>query len=154
MKFAKQVLLSLVLFVSLQFFAFFATILAWIGIDTKDVHFVAADTYNGMVDAFTEGRAEAVLAGGTEGPRMVRDKARGHVLLDTMITKPWSQYECCHLVANRAWAVQNPAASKRVTRAIIKATESKNDTWLAAMMAGPSWGTCSSPSTRTHHSAR
>src|SRR5256885_3614207 len=106
-----------------QFFAFFATILAWIGIDTNQVHFVEARTYDGMDDAFKEGRDEAVLAGGIEGPRLVRDKARGHVLLDTMITKPWSQYECCHLVANRAWAVQNPAASKRVTRAIIKATD-------------------------------
>ena len=38
--------------------------------------------------------------------------------------------------------------------AMMIATESKNETWLAAMMAGPSAGTCSSPSTRTHHSAR
>jgi NitT/TauT family transport system substrate-binding protein len=108
-----------------QFFAYFATLLAWIGIDAKDVHFVQAGigNYPGMVAAFTEGRAEAVLAGGVEGPRLRQIKARGHVLLDTMIQKPWSQYECCHLVANRDWALKNPAATKRVTRAIIRATD-------------------------------
>ena len=37
---------------------------------------------------------------------------------------------------------------------MMSATESKNETWLAAMMAGPSAGTCSRPSTRTHQSAR
>jgi len=110
-----------------QFYAFFATILAWIGIDPlRDVHFVEAglDNYPGMINAFKQGRADAVLAGGVEGPRLRQIKPLpGHVLLDTMIAKPWSQYECCHLVANRDWALRNPAATQRVTRAIIRATD-------------------------------
>jgi NitT/TauT family transport system substrate-binding protein len=109
-----------------QFFAYFATLLAWIGIDPlKDVHFVESGiaNYPGMIEAFAQGRAEAVLAGGLEGPRLRQMKAPGHVLLDSMIEKPWSQYECCHLVANRDWALQNPAATKRVTRAIIRSTD-------------------------------
>ena len=35
--------------------------------------------------------------------------------------------------------------------AMISATESKNETWLAAMIAGPVRGSCSPPSTRTRH---
>lgn len=109
-----------------QFFVFFAALLGFVGIDAnKDVHFVEAgiDNYPGMVAAFTEGRADAVLAGGAEGPKMRRQKARGHVILDTMMHTPWSLYECCHLVANRDWVRQNPVAAKRATRAVIRATD-------------------------------
>jgi len=35
--------------------------------------------------------------------------------------------------------------------AMISTTESKNETWLAAMIAGPVRGSCSPPSTRTRH---
>ena len=77
-----------------------------------------------MVDAFKEGRADAVLAGGAEGPKLKRlPKAPGHVLLETMTEKPWSEYFCCNLVANRDWARQNPIATKRVTRALLRATD-------------------------------
>jgi NitT/TauT family transport system substrate-binding protein len=92
-----------------------------------DVEFITAkgpDDYFGMVDAFKEGRADAVLAGGAEGPKLKRlAKVPGHVLLETMTEKPWSQYFCCNLVANRDWARQNPIATKRVTRALLRATD-------------------------------
>jgi NitT/TauT family transport system substrate-binding protein len=110
-----------------QFFAFFAALLGYSGMDPlKDVHFVEAgiDNYAGMINAFKERRVEAVLAGGAEGPRLRRLKTLGNVILDTMTDKPWSQYECCHLVANRDWARQNPVAAKRATRAVINATTS------------------------------
>jgi NitT/TauT family transport system substrate-binding protein len=109
-----------------QFFAFFAALLGFSGMDPlKDVHFVEAgiDNYLGMIGAFREGRVEAVLAGGAEGPRLRRLKTRGNVILDTMTDKPWSLYECCHLVANRDWARKNPAAAKRATRAVMRATD-------------------------------
>jgi NitT/TauT family transport system substrate-binding protein len=65
-----------------------------------------------------------VLAGGAAGPKLRRlPKSPGQVILDTMTDKPWSLYECCHLVANRDWARQNPVATKRVTRAVLKATD-------------------------------
>jgi NitT/TauT family transport system substrate-binding protein len=105
-----------------QFFAFFAALLGYGGIG--DVHFVEAglDNYDAMIDAFTQGRADAVLAGGAEGPKLRRSRTLGNVILDSMTDKPWSLYECCHLVANRDWARQNPVAAKRATRAVINAT--------------------------------
>jgi len=107
-----------------QYFAFFAALLGYVGIG--DVHFVEAgiDKYDAMVAAFTEGRADAVLAGGAQGPKLHRlPKSPGHVILDTMTDKPWSLYECCHLVANRDWARENPVATKRATRALLRATD-------------------------------
>jgi NitT/TauT family transport system substrate-binding protein len=109
-----------------QFFVFFAALLGYVGIDPlKDVHFVEAgvDEYARMISAYAEGRADAVLAGGAQGPILRRLNAPGHVIFDTMTAKPWSQYGCCHLVANRDWAHQNPNAAKRVTRAVLRATD-------------------------------
>ena len=110
-----------------MFYAWFAILLGDIGIALKNVDFVeAADPgdYNGMIGAFTGGRADAVLAGGPEGPHLRRrPKPPGHVLLETNTQTPWSQYFCCNLVANRDWAQQNPVATKRVTRALLRATD-------------------------------
>jgi NitT/TauT family transport system substrate-binding protein len=109
-----------------QFFVFFAALLGYVGIDPlKDVHFVESgpEDYPGMISAYTEGRAEAVLAGGAQGPFLRRLKAPGHVILDTMVEKPWSQYVCCHLVANRDWTRRNPIATQHVTRAVLRATD-------------------------------
>src|SRR5438477_5371715 len=79
-----------------QFFAFFAALLGYVGMG--DVHFVEAgiDHYSAMIDAFKEGRADAVLAGAAEGPKLRRSGTLGNVILDTMTDKPWSLYECCH----------------------------------------------------------
>jgi NitT/TauT family transport system substrate-binding protein len=110
-----------------MFYAWFAILLGGIGITLKDVDFVEAggpDDYPGMIGAFVEGRADAVLAGGPQGPFLKRLLKRpGHVILETMTETPWSQYFCCNLVANRDWAQQNPVATKAVTRALLRATD-------------------------------
>ncbi|MDP9281158.1 MAG: ABC transporter substrate-binding protein [Chloroflexota bacterium] len=107
------------------FYAFFATLLGYVGIDPlKDVQFVEGGDNPGMISAFAEGRADAVLAGGAQGPLLRRfPKPPGHVILETMTDKPWSTYFCCSLVANRDWARQNPIATKRFTRALLRATD-------------------------------
>ena len=112
--------------ISDMFYAWFATYLGWVGMRLTDVNFVTAEAgdYFAMIDAFRQGRADAVLAGGAEGPKLKRlPKAPGHVMLETMTEKPWSQYFCCNLVVNRDWARQNPVATRRVTRALLKATD-------------------------------
>ena len=37
--------------------------------------------------------------------------------------KPWSQYFCCMLAANREYAARYPVATKRVIRAVLKAAD-------------------------------
>ena len=110
-----------------QFFAFFATLLGWVGIDPlKDVQFVEAGAGNvpGMIAAFVEGRADVLLAGAQGGPMLRRlATSPGHVMLETLTEKPWSEYYCCHVAANRDWARKYPVATKRVTRALLLATD-------------------------------
>jgi len=45
------------------------------------------------------------------------------VIVDSAIDRPWSQYFCCMLAAHRDYVRRNPVATKRVLRAIIKATD-------------------------------
>jgi len=109
-----------------QFFTFFATTLAYVGIDpVKDVSFFeVGPTYEAMMKAFTEGRSDAFLAA-AEGAAVLRRNPRSQStkILDQSADKPWSQYVCCMLVANRDWTRQNPVATKRVTRAIMRAAD-------------------------------
>ena len=52
----------------------------------------------------------------------LRAKKIGHVVVDSMIDRPWSQYFCCMMIANREFVKTNPIATKRTIRAIVKAT--------------------------------
>jgi NitT/TauT family transport system substrate-binding protein len=47
----------------------------------------------------------------------------GRVIVDTAQDRPWSQYFCCMVVANRDFAQRNPIATKRALRAILKAAD-------------------------------
>ena len=129
--------------ISDQFFAFFATLLGRIGFDPlKDVQFVEGATVAGMNALFLDGRADAVLAGAQFGPLLRRMQPKpGNVILATMDAQPWSHYFCCHIVANREWAHRNPIATKRVTRALLRATDAAaKDAPQAAREAAPMLG--------------
>jgi NitT/TauT family transport system substrate-binding protein len=109
-----------------QFFNFFATALAYVGIDPlKDVTFFEVDRgYSVMLNAFVDGRSDAFLAA-ADGAALLRRNPRSlsTKILDQSADKPWSQYFCCLLVANRDWARQNPVAAKRFTRAVLRASD-------------------------------
>jgi len=129
--------------ISDQFFAFFATLLGRVGFDLiKDVQFVEGANVAGMNALFTDGRADAVLAGAQFGPLLRRMQTTpGHVILSTMDAQPWSHYFCCHIVANREWAHRNPIATKRITRALLRATDAAaKDAPRAAREAAPMLG--------------
>jgi NitT/TauT family transport system substrate-binding protein len=109
-----------------QFFGFFAILLAYVGINPlAEVNFIEVKPdVIALRDAFLDGRSQAFIAPAAFGPAMHRNpKNPGKVILDTTMDKPWSQYYCCELVANRNWARKNPVATKRVTRAVLRATD-------------------------------
>lgn len=109
-----------------QFFGFFSILLAYVGIDPlTEVNFVEIKPdVNALRDAFVDGRSQAFIAPAASGPALHRNpKNPGKVILDTTMDKPWSQYYCCQLVANRDWARRNPIATKRVTRAVLRAAD-------------------------------
>jgi len=109
-----------------QFYGFFSILLAYVGVDPRtEVNFiVVGPDLNALRDAFVDGRSQAFIAPAAFGPLLRRNpKNPGKVILDTTMDKPWSQYYCCQLVANRDWARKYPTATKRVTRAILRATD-------------------------------
>jgi NitT/TauT family transport system substrate-binding protein len=45
------------------------------------------------------------------------------VVINSALDRPWSQYFCCMLAGNTDFIDQHPIATKRVVRAILKATD-------------------------------
>jgi NitT/TauT family transport system substrate-binding protein len=80
---------------------------------------VVTDPSTTPLDLFAEGKIDAFLAGGSRAEE-VRARRVGHVILNTTTDRPWSQYFCCMLVANRDYVRKYPVATKRVLRAILK----------------------------------
>ena len=95
---------------------------AQVGLDPeKDFQWVI-DPKLKPLDLFAEGKIDAFLGFPPE-PQELRARHAGHVILDTTVARPWSQYFCCMLGGNLEYAQKHPAATKRVVRAILKATD-------------------------------
>jgi NitT/TauT family transport system substrate-binding protein len=71
---------------------------------------------------FNEGKVDAFVGIPPE-PQEIRASGIGHVLLDTGVDRPWSQYFCCMLSVNRDFYRSSPVAAKRAVRAILKAAD-------------------------------
>jgi len=99
-----------------------ATMLAYVGIDPNDVNWVQGTGAGGAMRLFSEGKADAFI-GFPPDPQELRAKKVGHVILDTSQDRPWAQYFCCMLGANRRFTQENPIATKRALRAFLKATD-------------------------------
>jgi len=57
------------------------------------------------------------------GSHELMQKGIGHLLVDTNIDKPWSQYFCCMVSGHNDFITKNPVATKRAVRAILKAND-------------------------------
>ncbi|MGH8672911.1 MAG: ABC transporter substrate-binding protein [Burkholderiales bacterium] len=68
------------------------------------------------------GKIDAYL-GFPPDPLVLREKKIGHVIVNSSVDKPWSQYFCCMATGNREFVRKHPVASKRALRAILKATD-------------------------------
>jgi NitT/TauT family transport system substrate-binding protein len=102
---------------------FISSIVAYVGMDPrKDINWIVAGDAAGPVPLFAAGKADAVLAFPPE-PQELRAKKVGHVIVDTTQDRPWSQYFCCMLSANQEFVRNNPVATKRALRAMLKAAD-------------------------------
>ena len=102
-------------------YAFVATILTFVGIDLKDVNFVA-HTKAEAIQLLAEGKIDAYMDPLAVSQEL-RPEGTGHVLVNSMMDRPWSQYSCCSVIVNRAFFETNPVATKRVLRAILQAAD-------------------------------
>jgi len=99
---------------------FLASMLAYVGLDPRrDVDWVTRPVAESM-QMFARGEIDAFMGFPPE-PQELRAKKIGHVVVNTTTDKPWSQYFCCMVVANREFVRKHPAATKRSLRGFLKA---------------------------------
>jgi NitT/TauT family transport system substrate-binding protein len=103
---------------------FLAAIAAHVGLDpVKDIRWVInADPSVKPIEMFADGKIDAFLGFPPE-PQELRARHIGHVIVNSSIDRPWSQYFCCLLAGNREFVRNKPVATKRVLRAILTATD-------------------------------
>jgi NitT/TauT family transport system substrate-binding protein len=93
-----------------------------IGLDpAKDIRWVTGPSVKPL-ELFAEGEIDAFLGFPPE-PQELRARHAGHVILSTAADRPWSQYFCCMLAGTREYVQKHPIATKRVLRAVLKATD-------------------------------
>ena len=68
-----------------------------------------------------ESKVDALMAFPPD-PQELRAKRIGHVVVSSALDRPWSQYFCCMIAANKEFVRKHPVATKRAARAILKAT--------------------------------
>ena len=95
-----------------------------LGLDpARDIEWVTAtDPRMKPLELFAGGKIDAFLGFPPE-PQELRARQIGHVIVNSAIDRPWSQYFCCMLIGHRDYVRQYPVATKRVLRAILKAAD-------------------------------
>jgi NitT/TauT family transport system substrate-binding protein len=101
---------------------FLAAIAAYVGLDpTKDINWVASLTRDPL-ELLAEGKIDACL-GFPPAAQRARARGIGHVIVNGAVDRPWLQYFCCLLTGNPDFVRKHPVATKRVVRAMLKATD-------------------------------
>ena len=100
---------------------FISAMATYVGLDPQtDIEWVLSDVP--PLKLFEEGKVDAMVSFPPEAQEVRRRKI-GHVVVNSMADRPWSQYFCCMLVASTAFAQNYPIATKSVVRAILKAAD-------------------------------
>ena len=95
---------------------------AYVGLDPRrDISWVTHPSDESM-RLLGRGEIDAFIGFPPE-PQALRSKRIGHVVVNSAVDRPWSQYFCCMSVANRDFARKYPVATKRALRAILKAAD-------------------------------
>jgi NitT/TauT family transport system substrate-binding protein len=99
---------------------FLSVMAGYVGLDPRqDITWVTDPAATSM-QRFADGTLDAFMAFPPE-PQELRAKQIGHVVVNTTMDRPWSQYFCCMVGANRDFVRKHPVATKRALRAILKA---------------------------------
>jgi NitT/TauT family transport system substrate-binding protein len=101
---------------------FLASLASYVGLNpAKDIHWVTHSSVE-AIRLLAEGKIDAYQALPPD-PLELRAKRIGHVVVNSALDRPWSQYFCCMVAANREFVRKNPAATKRALRAIMKTVD-------------------------------
>jgi NitT/TauT family transport system substrate-binding protein len=101
---------------------FLASMVAYVGLDPrKDVNWVVHPRAE-FIRLLADGKIDAVLAIPPQ-PQELRARKIGHVVVNSMMDRPWSNYFCCMAYTRRDFVRKYPVATKRVLRAILKGAD-------------------------------
>src|SRR6516162_524363 len=104
-------------------YVFLAAMAAHVGLDpVKDIHWVTTGPNVKPIELFADGKTNAFLGFPPE-PQELHARHIGHVIVNSSVDRPWSEYFCCMLAGNREFVRSKPVATKRVVRAILKAAD-------------------------------
>ena len=95
---------------------------AQVGLDpANDIHWIT-DPKVKPIELFVQGKIDAFL-GFPPAPQDLHARQIGNVIVNSAVDRPWSQYFCCMIAGNPDYVRVHPTATKRVLRAILKATD-------------------------------
>jgi NitT/TauT family transport system substrate-binding protein len=101
---------------------FLSVILLQVGLDpSRDVQWIMHPAAEAM-ELLATGKIDAILSF-PPAPQALRVRRIGHVLLNSATDRPWSQYFCCMVAANRDFVRKHPVATKRAVRAFLKSAD-------------------------------
>ena len=101
---------------------FLASMMAHVGLDPRrDVTWVTHTTAESL-RLLADGKIDGFL-GFPPDPQEARARKIGHVVVNSNLDRPWSQYFCCVAAGNREFVRKHPVATKRALRAILKAAD-------------------------------
>jgi NitT/TauT family transport system substrate-binding protein len=107
---------------------FISSMAALVGLDPrKDISWVTQPPGDSM-QQIADGKIDAFL-GFPPQPQeframlQARNVKNVHVVVNSMIDRPWSQYFCCMVAGNREFIRRHPVAVKRALRAIFQASD-------------------------------
>jgi NitT/TauT family transport system substrate-binding protein len=117
--------------------AFVMSMAGYVGLNPRTEIAFVTPAPTAAIELLADGKVDAFLGFPPE-PQELRARQIGHVVVNTTLDRPWSQYFCCMAVGNKAFVRKHPAATKRALRALLKATEacSANPEHVARVLVG------------------
>src|SRR6516165_9424333 len=101
---------------------FVSVMAAHIGLDpANDINWITSQSPT-PAELYADGKIDACL-GLPPVPQELRARNIGHVVVNSAMDRPWSEYFCCMLAGNRDYVRKFPVATKRVVRAILKGAD-------------------------------
>jgi NitT/TauT family transport system substrate-binding protein len=101
---------------------FLASMATYVGLDpNSDINWVTSSSPKPK-ELFADGKIDAFLGFPPE-PQEMRARNIGHMIVNSALDRPWSQYFCCMVAGNTEFVHEHPIATKRVLRAILKAAD-------------------------------
>jgi NitT/TauT family transport system substrate-binding protein len=93
---------------------------SYVGVNpSKDIQFVEHPVKE-SANLLADKKVDALMAFPPVAQEL-RAKKLGHVIVNSAVDRPWLNYFCCIVAANREFVRKHPVATKRALRAIVKA---------------------------------